>query len=224
MSALHFTPATLAFLRDLKDNNDRDWFNAGKDRYEEHVRMPAMRFIADFAPNLASISSQFVADPRPVGGSMFRIHRDVRFSKDKSPYKTHVGLQFRHADGKDVHAPGFYLGIDPGQSVAAMGSWHPESAALRRIRDFIVEDPERWTDAAEAAGFSWYGESLVRAPKGYDPEHPLIDHLKRKDFVLMAELGDEEVTAADFLDHYTEICRAGARFVEILCEALGRPF
>lgn len=155
---------------------------------------------------------------------MFRIHRDVRFSKDKSPYKTHVGLQFRHADGKDVHAPGFYLGIDPGQSVAAMGSWHPDSAALRRIRDFIVEDPDRWSDVAEAAGFTWYGESLVRAPKGYDPDHPSIEHLKRKDFVLMTNLSDEEVTSDDFLGRYVEICRAGARFVETLCAAVERPY
>lgn len=224
MSTSYFTPATITFLRDLKANNDRDWFNENKHRYEEHVRMPAMRFIADLAPHLASISPHFVADPRPVGGSMFRIYRDVRFSNDKSPYKTHVGLQFRHADGKDVHAPGFYLGIDPGQSVAAMGSWHPEKTALRRIRDFIVENPDRWSEVADAGEFTWYGESLVRGPKGYDAEHPLIEHLKRKDFVLMTELSDEDVTSDEFLDRYVAICRAGSVFVETLCEAVGRPF
>lgn len=224
MSASLFTTSTFAFLRDLKANNDRDWFNANKDRYEEHVRLPAMRFIAEFAPHLSSISPHFVADPRPVGGSMFRIYRDVRFSKDKSPYKTHVGLQFRHADGKDVHAPGFYLGVDPGQCVAAMGSWHPESEALRRIRDFIVEDPDRWSEAAEPSGFTWYGESLVRAPKGYDPAHPLIEHLKRKDFVLMVNLSDEEVASDGFVSRYADICGRGSEFIETLCEAVGRPF
>lgn len=224
MSGSYFTPATLAFLRDLKENNDREWFNENKNRYEEDVRIPAMKFIADFAPHLTSISPHFVADPRPVGGSMFRIYRDVRFSNDKSPYKTHVGLQFRHADGKDVHAPGFYLGIEPGRSVAAMGSWHPEKTALRRIRDFIVEDPERWGNASEVTEFEWYGESLVRAPKGYDAAHPKIEDLKRKDFVLMVDLDDDEVTSDAFLSRYAEICRAGADFVDTLCEAVGRPF
>lgn len=224
MSSAYFSPSTFTFLRDLKENNDRDWFNANKNRYEEHVREPSMSFIADFVPHLASISPHFVADPRPVGGSMFRIHRDVRFSKDKSPYKTHIGLQFRHADGKDVHAPGFYLGIDPDQSVAAMGIWHPDTVTLRRIREFIVEDPEHWSDVVGSGGYTWYGESLVRAPKGFDPEHPLIDHLKRKDFVLMVELGDDEVTSEDFMDRYAGICQSGALFVKTLCEAVERPF
>ena len=220
----HITRSTLAFLSDLKANNDRDWFTANKERYEEQVRMPALAFIADFAPHLAEISPNFVADPRPVGGSMFRIYRDVRFSKDKSPYKTHVGLQFRHVDGKDVHAPGFYLGIEPGGCVAAMGMWHPDREALSRVRERIVAEPDEWVETVESTGFGWYGESLMRAPKGYDSDHPLVDHLKRKDFVLMQKLTDDEVTSDHFLDRYVEICRAGSRFIEVLCEAVERPF
>lgn len=220
----HFTRSTLSFLTDLKANNDRDWFAANKERYEEHVRLPALAFIADFAPHLAEISSNFVADPRPVGGSMFRIYRDVRFSSDKSPYKTHVGLQFRHVDGKDVHAPGFYLGVEPEGSVAAMGMWHPDREALGRVREWIVAEPDEWSDVVASTGLAWYGESLTRAPRGFDSDHPLIDHLKRKDYVLMQELADDEVASGEFLDRYLEICRAGCRFVEVLCEAVGRPF
>ncbi len=227
MTASHFTADTLSFLRDLEAHNDREWFQANRERYEDHVRHPAIRFIADFAPNLESISPHFVADPRPVGGSMFRIHRDVRFSKDKSPYKTHVGLQFRHASGKDVHAPGFYLGIEPGKSMAAFGIWHPDGPTLRRIRDVIVDDPDRWRDVADAAGagsrFAWYGDSLVRAPKGYPKDHPCIDDLRRKDFVLASSLDDGEIISG-VLKRYAEICRIGGPFVRYLCDAVELPY
>ena len=108
----HFTPALFKFLRELNKNNTREWFQANKDRYETDVRNPMLGFIADFAPYLEGLSPQFVAEPRRSGGSMFRIHRDTRFSKDKSPYKTHAAAQFGHARGKDVHAPGFYLHLE----------------------------------------------------------------------------------------------------------------
>ena len=101
----HFTPKMFSFLRDLADNNDREWFAANKDRYETDVREPALDFIEDFADRLLKISPNFSADPRKQGGSMFRIHRDTRFSKDKTPYKIHTGMQFRHVATKDdVHA------------------------------------------------------------------------------------------------------------------------
>src|SRR5438046_6848292 len=110
----HFDKATFTFLRELKTHNDRDWFAANKARYLATVQGPALRFIADFAPRLAKITQRLVADPRPVGGSLMRIYRDTRFSKDKAPLKTNVGIQFRHEAGKDVHAPGIYLHLEPG--------------------------------------------------------------------------------------------------------------
>ena len=112
-----FRPELFAFLRDLKANNDRVWFARNKERYENDVRGPALDFVADFAPHLEKISPHFVADPRPSGGSLFRIHRDTRFSKDKSPYKPYVGMRFSHEAAKDAHAPGFYLHLAPGQVV-----------------------------------------------------------------------------------------------------------
>src|SRR5262249_17068758 len=103
----YFTPRLFAFLRELKANNSREWFQANKARYVEDVQQPMLRFIADFAAPLARISRNLEADPRPVGGSMFRIHRDTRFARDKSPYKTHLAAHFRHrATTKDVHGPG----------------------------------------------------------------------------------------------------------------------
>ena len=102
MAERSFTPALFAFMRDLREHNDRDWFKANKQRYEEDVREPAFAFISDFAGHLQKIAPHFVADPGPSGGSLFRIYRDTRFSKDKTPYKTHTGIHFRHEKAKDV--------------------------------------------------------------------------------------------------------------------------
>ncbi len=224
----HFKPALFAFLEDLKKNNRRDWFQANKQRYEEEVRQPAQQFISDFGPHLRKISRHFMADPRPSGGSLFRIYRDVRFSKDKSPYKTHIGIQFRHKKARDVHAPGFYLHLEPGNVFAGIGIWHPDSPSLGRIRKAIVSQSARWKRITGSSRFREHfkvgGEALKRAPKGYDPDHPLIDDLKRKDFVAFATFGQRDATSPDFLERYATACRAGASFVRFLCDAVGVPF
>lgn len=225
MPSSPFTPATLQFLRELAANNDRDWFQANKLRYEADVKGPALRFIADFAQPLREISPHFRADPRASGGSLFRIYRDVRFSKDKSPYKTHAGVHFRHEAGKDAHAPGFYLHIEPGSSFAACGVWRPTGPALTAIRQAIADDPDAWRQARGDAGFrsafELSGDSLKKAPRGTDPNHPLIEDLKRKDFVGVAPLGEEELFAEDFIDRFAALCRSAASFQRWLCEALG---
>src|SRR5215467_1446961 len=109
----HFSRDLFKFLKELRENNDREWFTENKQRFESSVRDPFLRFISDFAPLLHGISAYFVADPRPSGGSLFRIYRDIRFSEDKSPYKTHIAAHFRHvASKKGIQAPGFYLHFD----------------------------------------------------------------------------------------------------------------
>ena len=225
MPVSHFTPATLQFLKELAANNDRDWFQANKPRYERDVKEPALRFIADFAEPLHRVSPHFRADPRAAGGSLFRIYRDVRFSKDKSPYKTHTGIHFRHEAGKDAHAPGFYLHIEPGGSFAACGIWRPPTPALTAIRQSIMDDPEAWTEARDAApfraAFELSGDSLKKAPRGTDPNHPLIEDLKRKDFIGVAPLGEEVLVAEDFIDRFAALCQRAAPFQRWLCEALG---
>jgi len=142
--AAHFTPKLFQFLKALEKNNNRDWFLANKDRYEAHVREPLLQFIADFAPKLQKVSPHFLAIPKTVGGSMFRIYRDTRFSKDKRPYKTAAAAHFRHEVGRDVHAPGFYLHLEPGAVFAGAGIWHPDGKTLNRIRQAMVEDPGVW--------------------------------------------------------------------------------
>ena len=224
----YFNRAFFRFLQDLKKNNQREWFHANKQRYEDEVRDPAQRFISDFGPKLRKISPHFIADPRPSGGSMFRIYRDTRFAKDKTPYKTHVGIQFRHKQGKDVHAPGFYLHLDPEGCFAGVGIWHPDSSALAGIRAAIDEQPRRWKQISGSKRFSdtfqLAGDSLKRAPKGYDPDHPMIDDLKRKDFIGVADFGAKTAGDPDFLLEYSKLCRKGGPLVEFLCDAVDVPF
>ena len=144
-----FGPELFAFLADLGAHNDREWFAANKERYEAHVLEPALAFVEDFGYRLPEISAHFEADPRRSGGSLFRIHRDTRFSKDKSPYKTNTGMYFRHKRAKDVHAPGYYLHLAPGEVFAGGGIWRPATPALTAIRDAIVRDPEGWDRARQ---------------------------------------------------------------------------
>ncbi len=223
-----FTADLFRFLEDLRRHNNRAWFAKNKERYLDSIQDPALEFVRSFAPYLKQISPHFVADDRPSGGSLFRIYRDIRFSKDKSPYKTHVGIHFRHKVGRDVHGPGFYLHLQPGDVFTAIGLWHPERETLQRIRTAVAEKPDKWRRAAHGGAFaSRYrlsGDSLKRAPAGFDPAHPLIEDLKRKDHVGVAMLDERTVTSGDFLPAYAELCRAAIPYARFLCEAVGVPF
>jgi uncharacterized protein (TIGR02453 family) len=224
----YFDATLFAFLETLRQHNNRAWFQANQKRYESDVRDPMRRFIGDFGPHLRTISPRFVADPRANGGSLFRIYRDVRFAKDKSPYKTNVGAQFRHEAGRDVHAPGFYLHLEPGGVFVAAGVWHPDNRALSKIRDAIVEHPQAWKRATTSKTFCATGclggDSLKRPPKGYDPAHPLMADLKRKDFVAQVHLTEAQACAPDFMKVFTETCRAYAPMTQFLTAALQLPW
>ena len=154
---------------------------------------------------------------------MFRIYRDTRFSKDKTPYKTHTGIQFRHARTRDVHAPGFYLHLEPGSVFMACGTWHPDRDTLHAIRTAIAGKPQRWTGIVEApefaARFRLGGESLKRPPAGFDREHPLIEELKRKDFIAITSLTEADVLASGFLDQFLETCATASDFMRFLCDS-----
>jgi len=224
----HFRPALFTWLSQLKKNNTREWFQQNKQRYIDDVRDPLLGFIADVGPRLEKISPHFIADPRPTGGSMFRIYRDTRFSKDKSPYKTLAAAQFRHAAGKDVHAPGFYLHLGPGDVMAGGGIWHPDSASLNGIRTLIVEDPAGWKKALSGKAFrrdfTLGGESLKRPPRGFAPDHPQVEDLKRKDFVAVTRFTEEEACLPDFLARFIRCCRTMAPLVSYLSRAVKVPF
>ena len=228
MASRYFTPALFTFLKDLKVNNDRTWFKANQERYEESVRQPALDFITDYADRLAKISPHLVADARTVGGSLFRIQRDTRFSKDKTPYKPNTGMHFRHEAAKDAHAPGFYVHLEPGSCFMGVGLWRPESKVAYAIRDRIDRDAAGWKKAARAKRFTdvftLTGDSLQRQPKGYDPDHPLIDDLKRKDFIATASLTQKQVTSPDFMSDFDDRARRAKPFLGFLCTAVDVPF
>lgn len=226
-SATHFGPGLMTFLKELAANNRKAWFEEHKARYEAEVREPALALIRAFAPRLERISPHFVASDRKVGGSLMRIHKDVRFSKDKSPYKTNLGIQFRHEAGKDVHAPGFYVHVEPSGCFLAAGMWHPESGALRAVREAIVADPAGWKRVRDGKAFRrrWdlAGDALKRAPKGFDPDHPLIEDLRRKDHVAVADLDPKLLTSPDLEKHLAETFRAAKPYMAFQAAALDLP-
>jgi uncharacterized protein (TIGR02453 family) len=216
-----FSPELFSFLADLRENNDRDWFAANRERYETFVLEPALEFIADFGPQLERISPHFEAIPKRSGGSLFRIHRDTRFSKDKSPYKTTAGLFFRHERARDVQAPGFYLHLAPGDCFGGAGIWHPDSTALRRIREAIAAEPDEWTAATQ--DIELIGEALKRPPAGFDRDHPLIDDIKRKDFAALTRFEQRATTEPGFLDDYARTCESAMPLMRFLCRAVDVP-
>lgn len=221
-------PSVFDFLRDLKANNNRNWFEENKGRYTTQVRDPMLEFIGAFAEPLAGISPHFVAAPRPNGGSLFRIYRDTRFSKDKTPYKTNVGARFRHVASKDIHAPGFYLHLEPGYCFAGCGIWHPNGHVLSSIRESIVARPDEWkritVSKAFQKTFTLGGRSLRRPPRGYDGSHPLVDDLKRQDFVIISTFSESDALQPRFFGHFTNVAREGSDFVRFLTQAVGIPF
>jgi uncharacterized protein (TIGR02453 family) len=222
---MHFTSATFAFLEQLAGNNDRAWFEANKGNYEDCVRAPALEYIRAMEPLLADFAPHFRADARKTGGSLMRVHRDSRFSPDKTPYKTNVGIQFRHALEKDVHAPGFYLHVAPEECFLGVGSWRPDAGLLARIRNLIAEHPARWRAARDHSQFTahWHmaGETLKRPPRGFAADHPEIDDIKRKDFLCLCPLTREEVTGAKLAELSAGRFAAAAPFMRFLCEAAG---
>lgn len=237
----YFSKETFTFLRQLARNNSREWFTAHKDAYETHVRGPALRLITDLADPLRDISPQLTAVPKAVGGSLFRIHRDTRFAGDKRPYKTHAGMYFSHAAAAKtaradagnaamgrLDAPGLYLHIEPGQCFAGGGIWHPQTQTTRLIRDYIVSNPASWKKATRdpkfLKQFALGGDSLVRPPKGYDPEHELIGDLKRKDFIASTTLADDDLLRPDLVRHLIARYRLMAPMLDWLCGAVDLEF
>jgi len=223
-----FSAHTFAFLEALAANNNRGWFQEHKREYERQVREPALAFIEAAVPGLAVIAPHFRADSRKMGGSLMRIYRDTRFSRDKSPYKTNIGIQFRHEAGRDVHAPGYYLHISAADCFVGVGIWQPPADALAMIRRAIDERPDEWLAARDDAAFRrWFslsGDSLKRPPRGFALDHPLIDDLKRKDFIAMAELAPPLIEQEDFASIACDYFATATPLMRFLCRALQLPF
>ena len=228
MPERYFSAATFRFQRDLARNNSRTWFAANKSRYEDVLRDPFLRLITDMQTPLAKISKHFRADPRPSGGSLFRIHRDTRFRNDKTPYKTWAGARFGHERRREVEAPSFYLHIQSRDCFAGGGLWHPEPPTLKKIREFLADNPAAWNKAVKSKAFrerfEFWGESLSRPPRGFDPDHELIEDIKRRNFAAGTSIADSIATSDELLPTVVDTFKRIAPMIDYLCAALELEF
>lgn len=223
-----FTPESLKFLDELAANNNREWFKENKTRYEEQVLDVALRFIQSMQKPLHDIAPHFTAIPKRMGGSLMRVYRDTRFTKGKDPYKTNIGIQFRHELAKDVHSPGFYVHIDPEQVFLGAGMWRPDSGALAGIRERISNKQKEWlrvlTDSAFSRHFHLGGTTLKRPPRGYDKDHPMIEDLKRKDFIAVKNMNHDDVLNPKFQQKVEAAFKGASDYMQFLCKAVGVPY
>ena len=224
-------PADLfSFLRRLTVNNNREWFLAHRREYVEHVQLPMIGFIEEMTGWLARNSPAFVADTRLNGGSLFRIYRDTRFSRDKSPFKTNVGCNFRHRAGKDAHAPGFYVHLSPGEIFIGGGIWMPPPVALNKIRDAIANDPDRWRRIvseprfASRTGGLGAAERLRKPPAGHAADHPFIEDIKLKSFYSFSSTTEEQVCSPAFPSEVQATFKAILPLMNFLTAALGQDW
>ena len=201
-----FRPGALAFLRRLRRNNTRAWFERNRSVYETEVRDPMRALVEEMDVRLARLAPELMGDPRR---SVFRIHRDVRFSPDKSPYKTNAACQFFHHDagrgaGQDAEGAGagLYFQLADGDCFVAGGIWMPARPALEKIREAVAEEPEALDRIVRAVAFRRrFGEldreaMLTRLPRGYAPDHPAARWLRFKSFTATRPLAASEVTGA----------------------------
>lgn len=223
-----FEATTLAFLQELSANNNREWFKANKSRYDEQVLDVALRFIHSMQDPLHEMAPHFVAQATRIGGSLMRVYRDTRFSKNKLPYKTNIGIQFRHEQARNVHAPGYYVHIDTEQVFIGVGMWRPESEPLHGIRTRIAAKPAEWkralADAKFRRRFELGGEVLKRPPRGFDKDHELIADIKRKSFIAVETMTPDACLSPQFQRKVESSFEAAEPFMRFLCKSVGVPF
>ena len=202
MSDAVLRPAALTFLRGLARNNRKPWFEARREVYERELRTPFRALVEEMDVRLARVAPEFIGDPRR---SMFRIHRDVRFSRDKSPYKTNAACHFfhrdaRHGAGQDAEgaSAGFYFQLQPGMTFAAAGIWMPPRSALAKIREALADDLDGFEEIVRARAFKRAVGSLdeeamlTRMPRGYAPDHPAAEWLRFQSFTVTKPFADRD--------------------------------
>ena len=226
-----FPTAAFTFLKGLAENNNREWFEARRDTYEQSLREPMKALIEEMDARLATFAPEITGT---VKGSMFRIHRDIRFSKNKSPYKTNAACWFFHRDSKGnvgqdaVHGgAGMYFHIEPRACFAGGGVWMPPSPVLKRVRASLDVGHEEFASIVTAKPFrKILGELstealLKRMPRGFDPEHPAGDWLRYQSFTAGAPLKQADVTSTALPDKLDEVFRTLTPLVRWLNKAMG---
>ena len=223
-----FPADTLAFLDDLKANNTREWFAKNKSRYEQSFLEPSLELIRQLEKPLAKLTPMLRVEAKKMGGSLMRIYKDTRFSNDKTPYKTNIGIQFRHTAGKDVHAPGIYFHVANDECFVGAGIWKPEAEPLKQIREHILLNPTKYTKAISNKKFSslysLFDDRLKSAPRGYAKDDPMIDELRRRSFIGGANLTAAQIQSKQLIELILERIRAAKPLMTFLCEALEVPY
>jgi uncharacterized protein (TIGR02453 family) len=213
-----FSREGLKFLRDLKKNNDREWFTPRKATFEDHLRLPMIELITAVQGEMAGFAPHYGTDPAKC---MYRIYRDTRFAKDKTPYKTHVGaLIWRNGTEKN-DAAAYYFAVSPEAVEIGAGLYTCEPDALRAVREHIAADTSAFRATFESRKVKTlmgelYGESTTRVPKGFDPAHPGAELLKRKRYFLYKELEPALAMSSKIVKEIVTRFEAMAPFVEFL--------
>jgi len=217
-----FPAGGLEFLKRLRRNNNRPWFQKHKEEYEELVRFPMQSLIAGIARRMADSAPDMEFHPRK---SIFRIYRDTRFSKNKTPYKTNIAASFKFRGAKSpTENPGLYLGIEPGEIYVGGGLYMPTGPQLKKIRQSMAARPDDFLDIVTNARFrkefgGIEGDRLQRAPLGYPPNHPMIEYLKHRQFYIGKEYGDAVCRRANFLETVVAVYEMCLPFVRWLKDA-----
>jgi uncharacterized protein (TIGR02453 family) len=233
MPMSHFTEGSLKFLRGLKRNNERPWFEAHREEYEITVKQPLAEIVEEMDVRMGKFAPEMVGEPKR---SIFRIHRDVRFSSDKSPYKTHAAAWFFHSGGtskvgREAHGggAGFYLHLEPGKSMVGGGCWMPPRPALLKFRAAILKDLKTFESIVKAPAlkkrFGALSEEsmLKRVPRGHDPESPAAPWLRRQSFTVGRSLTDAEMLSPKLTATLEKDFAAMLPLVRWLNSALGLP-
>lgn len=222
------TPKLFQFLKQLRRNNNRDWFTENKQRYQQEVLFPAVELVAQLEKPLARVAPMLEVVPKAHNGSVMRIYRDTRFGKDKTPYKTNVGISVRHQANKDIHAPGVYVHLDPKECFIGAGCWRPEKSVLAAIRQAIDEDPKRWLRVRDNKSFrslfDLSGEKLKTSPRDYPKDHALIEDLRRIDFIAVAPLTEAEICSDDVVKKVIDHIKKAKPLMQFICDAIDVPY
>ena len=224
--ATHFSNEAMKFLRGLKRNNDREWFNARKAAFERELKEPMLALIGEINEAMAEFAPMHVRPPQKI---MMRIYRDIRFSKDKRPYKNHVSAWWVRDGLQKTSGAGFYLQVSAEEVLVAAGAYMPEREQLLAIRRYLAEHHEEFRAVMKGKKLrslmnDYDGAPLTRGPKGFPEDHPAIDLLKNKQWAVSATLPAERATKATLVKDVVERFRAVAPMVAMLNEPLvGKP-
>lgn len=218
-----FPKECIRFLRNLKRNNNREWFEKHKDEFEANVKLPMQSLIVSLQPYFESFGPEFEVNPRR---SLFRIYRDIRFSKDKTPYKTHVAAHFvLRGKPKGTEGSGYYVHVEPGEIFVGGGIYMPDSDQLKKIRNAIALHPKEFLSIMKQKSFvkefgTLDGEKLQRVPQGFKPDHPMADWLKLKQFFVGVEWSEDTCLTTSFARNVARVFEEAAPLVNFLNSAM----